>query len=118
VAGLIDPDLRAYPESIPDSDPGKTAEFRVFLDKVVKDGGDPDRLSAAGGARLVPSAMQTLRRDLRERGPILNLSLADQRAGAGARRVYRVEEKDMVEFYSVSYAPDSRIEDIDLFSEY
>jgi CubicO group peptidase (beta-lactamase class C family) len=118
VAGLIDPDLRAYPESIPDSDSGRTAEFRAFLDKVVKDGGDPDRLSAAGGARLVPAAMQTLRRDLRERGPILKLSLADQRVDADARRVYRVEEKDMVEFYSVSYAPDSRIDDIDLFSEY
>jgi CubicO group peptidase (beta-lactamase class C family) len=118
VAGLIDPDLRVYPESIPDPDPGKTAEFRVFLDSVAKDGGDPDRLSAAGGARLVPAAMQTLRRDLRERGPILKLSLVDRRAGADARRVYRVEEKDMVEFFSVSYAEDSRIDDIDLFSEY
>jgi hypothetical protein len=34
------------------------------------------------------------------------------------RRVYRVEEKDMVEFYTVGYTPDSRIDDIDLFSEY
>jgi len=118
VAGLIDPDLTPYPESIPDPDPGKTAEFRAFLDKVVKDGGDPDRLSAAGGARLAPAAINTLRRDLRERGPILKLSLADRRGGAEARRVYRVEEKDMVEFYSVSYSQDSRIDDIDLFSEY
>ncbi len=116
VAGLVDPDLKAYPESIPDSDPGKTAEFREFLDQVMKDG-DSVRLSAAARERLVPAAMSTLRRDLRERGPILKLALADERA-AHARRVYRVEEKDMVEFYTVSYLPDSSIDDIDLFSEY
>lgn len=118
VAGLIDPDLKPYLMSIPDSDSGKTAEFRAFLDTVAKEGGDPDRLSAAAGARLVPSVMNTLRRDLRERGPILRLSLAERRGGSDARRVYRVEEKAMVEFYTVSYAQDSRIDDIDLFSEY
>src|ERR1700686_4382508 len=88
VAGLIDPDLTPYPESIADSDPGKTAEFRAFLDKIAKDGGDPDRLSSAAAARLVPAAMNTLRRDLRERGPILKLSLAEQHGGGAARRVY------------------------------
>ncbi len=118
VAGLIDADLRHYPDSIPDSDPAKTAKFREFLDTVAKDGNDPQRLSAAAAARLVPAAMNTLRRDLRERGPVLSLSLVEQPGGAGARRVYRVEEKDMVEFYTVSYAPDSTIDDIDLLSEY
>jgi CubicO group peptidase (beta-lactamase class C family) len=118
VAGLVDPDLTPYPESIADSDPGKTAEFRAFLDKIAKDGEYPDRLSTAAAARLVPSTMNTLRRDLRERGPILKLSLAEQRGGGAARRVYRVEEKDMVEFYTVSYSRDSRIDDIDLLSEY
>jgi CubicO group peptidase (beta-lactamase class C family) len=118
VAGLIDPDLKPYPESIPDTDPGKTAEFRAFLDKVAKDGGDSDRLSTAAAARLVPAAMNTLRRDLRERGPILKLAPAEQRGSIAARRVYRVEEKDMVEFYTVSYSQDSVIDDIDLFSEY
>ncbi len=118
VAGLIDPDLTPYPESIVDSDPGKTAEFKAFLDNIAKDGGDPDRLSTVGAARLVPAATNTLRRDLRERGPILNLSLAEQHGGGAARRVYRGEEKHMVEFYTVSYSQDSRIDDIDLFSEY
>jgi len=118
VAGLIDPELTPYPDSIADSDPGKTMEFRAFLDKIAKDGGDPDHLSGAAAARLVPSTMNTLRRDLRERGPILKLSLVERRGGGAARRVYRVEEKDMVEFYTVSYSQDSRIDDIDLFSEY
>jgi CubicO group peptidase (beta-lactamase class C family) len=117
VAGLIDPALKPYPESIPDPDPGKTAQFKALLE-AVKDGGDPDRLSAAAAARLIPSAINTLRRDLRERGPILELTLAGQFGGADARRVYRVEEKDMVEFYTVSYSPDSTIDDISLLSEY
>ncbi len=118
VAGLIDPDLKAYPESIPDSDPQKTAQFRAFLDQVMKNGNDPERLSATASARLVPAAMNTLRRDLKERGPILKLTLAEQRGGAETRRVYRIEEKDMVEFYTVTYAADSTIDDVDLFSEY
>ncbi len=118
VAGFIDPELKHYPESMPDSDPGKTVQFKEFLDKVVTDGAYADGLSPAGRARLVPSAMNTLRRDLQERGPILKLTVVEQPDAAGARRVYRVEAKDMVEFYTVSYAPDSTIDDIILFSEY
>jgi CubicO group peptidase (beta-lactamase class C family) len=117
VAGFIDPDLKPYPNSIADSDPAKTARFKAFLDDVAK-GGDLGLLSAAGSARLVPSAVNTLRRDLRERGPILKFTLAAQGGGAESRRVYRAEEKDMVEFYTVDYSADSRIDDIDLFSEY
>ena len=117
VAGLIDPDLKPYPGSIPDSDPGKTAQFKAFLDNVEK-GGDLGLLSAAGSARLAPSAMNTLRRDLQERGPVLKFTLAEQGLGADPRRVYRAEEKDMVEFYTVNYSSDSRIDDIDLLSQY
>jgi CubicO group peptidase (beta-lactamase class C family) len=117
VAGLIDLDLKPYPSSIPDSDPGKTAQFKAFLENVAK-GGALGLLSADGSARLVPSAMNTLRRDLQERGPIVKFTLAEQGSGADSRRVYRAEEKDMVEFYTVNYSPDSRIDDIDLFSEY
>jgi hypothetical protein len=118
VAGLVDPELRAYPASIPDPNPGKTAEFRAFLEQIAKTGDDSSRLSPGARKRLVPAAMNTLRRDLRERGPILKLTLADEVGGTPARRVYRAEEKNMVEFYSVSYSPDSAIDDIDLFSEY
>jgi CubicO group peptidase (beta-lactamase class C family) len=117
VAGLIDPDLKPYPNSIPDSDPEKTARFREFLDNVAA-GGELDLLSVAGAARLVPSAIHTLRRDLQERGPIVKFTLAEQGSGADSWRVYRAEEKDMVEFYTVKYSPDARIDDIDLLSEY
>jgi len=117
VAGLIDPDLKPYPRSIPDSDPGETAQFKAFLEDVAQ-GGALGLLSTAGSARLVPAAMNTLRRDLQERGPIVKFTLAEQAGGPDSRRVYRAEEKDMVEFYTVKYSADSRIDDIDLFSEY
>ena len=117
VAGLIDPDLKPYPESIPDSEPAKTAQFSAFLDAVTN-GRHPDDLSDGARARLVPAAMGTLRRDLRERGPILKLDLAEQRGGHRSRRVYRALEQSMVEYYTVSYSPDSRIDDIELLSEY
>jgi CubicO group peptidase (beta-lactamase class C family) len=117
VAGLIDPDLKPYPESVPDPDREKTAEFSAFLGKVVKGGEFADRLSAAARERLMPAAMNTLRRDLLERGPILKLTVAEQRSGTDTR-IYRAEETDMVEFYTVHYLPDSRIDDIDLLSEY
>jgi CubicO group peptidase (beta-lactamase class C family) len=118
VAGLIDPDLKAYPEAISDKEPRKTEEFGAFLARVREGGSDLAPLSAGARQRLVPAAINTLRRDLQERGPILKLTVADDRAGVPARRIYRAEEKDMVEYYTVSYTPDSQIDDIDLFSEY
>ena len=118
VAGLIDPDLKAYPEAIPDKEPRKTEEFRAFLDRVGSGGSNLEPLSAGARQRLAPAAINTLRRDLQERGPILKLTVADERGDVRARRIYRAEEKDMVEFYSVGYTQDAQIEDIDLFSEY
>jgi CubicO group peptidase (beta-lactamase class C family) len=117
VAGMVDPDLAPYAEEIRDPDPGSTASFRAFLERGV----EGDVLSSEGSARLKPAAMNTLRRDLREHGAILRFTLVRDMPPAGSSgrlRVYRAEEKDMVEFYSVAYAADGRIEDIDLFSEY
>src|SRR5258708_33782792 len=71
VAGLIDPDLTPHPESLVDSDPGKTAEFKAFLHNIAKDGGDPDRLSTVRAAPLLSPATNSLRRALRVRCPIL-----------------------------------------------
>jgi CubicO group peptidase (beta-lactamase class C family) len=118
VAGLIDPLLKPYPESIPDSSTKKTGLFRAFLGEVAADEGDLSDLSAAARRRLVPAAIKTLRRDLRELGPILKLTLVEQRGGGAEERVYRVERRDMLEYFTVRYATDSKIDDISLFSEY
>src|SRR5882762_8709320 len=99
VAGLIDPLLKPYPESIPDSNPEKTGLFRAFLGEVAADEGDLNGLSAAARRRLVPAAIKTLRRDLRELGPILKLTLVEQRGGGAEERVYRVERRDMLEYF-------------------
>jgi CubicO group peptidase (beta-lactamase class C family) len=118
VAGLIDPDLQAYPEAIPDSQPRRTLEFGAFLEKVRNGAGDLEPLSAGARQRLAPALINTLRRDLRERGPILRLTLAQESSSAPALRVYRAEERDMVEFYTVRYSQDSQIDDMELLSEY
>jgi CubicO group peptidase (beta-lactamase class C family) len=113
VAGFVDPGLKPYPKSIRDDGPARTSAFKAFLQAVAAGGGGA-ALTPAAQARL-GSALHTLRRDLQERGPILDLELVDETAHA---RVYRAEEKDMMEFYTVAYAPDGRIEDFDLSSEY
>ena len=112
VAGLYDRTLAHYPESIPDTDQTKTAVFRTFLDGAAQ--GDSSALTGAAAGSL-SSAMHTLQRELKERGPVLGLTVSEEHMG---RRVYRVEEKTMVEFYTVRHAPDARIEDFDLLSEY
>ena len=102
---------------MPDSEPAKTADFKAFLVEV-GEGGGLERLTSGARARLFPSALHTLRRDLGEHGTILSPTLADQRGRNGLRRVYRVEQKDMVEFYTVSYDTNSFVDDVELLSEY
>jgi CubicO group peptidase (beta-lactamase class C family) len=117
VAGLVDPALAPYPDSVADTEPRKTADFKAFLAEISRGDSNLGRLSAAARERLVPAAIHTLKRDLEELGPILRLTLAEQGA-APERRVYRVERKDMVEFFTVRYTQDSHIDDVELFSEY
>jgi hypothetical protein len=64
-------------------------------------------------------AMQTLRRDLDELGPILNFGVAaDHGTPEGRTRVYRVEGKDMVEFYTVKYGANAKMLELDLLREF
>jgi CubicO group peptidase (beta-lactamase class C family) len=118
VAGLVDPVLVPYPESIPDTNDRLTKQFGAFLADTAGGEGGYGALSAAARGRLVPSAMNTLRRDLQELGPVLRLTLVDERRAAPEERVYRVEKADMVEYFSVRYAADSTIDDFDLLSEF
>ena len=111
VAGLVDPDLAPYPESIADSAPALTAAFKGALDRAL----DP----VAGAGVTLPVPQQSLRRDLQELGTIQRLSVAaDDATGANRTRVYRVEGKDMVEFYSARYGASGGIVALDLFREF
>jgi CubicO group peptidase (beta-lactamase class C family) len=116
VAGLVDPDLTPYPESIADSAPALTAAFKRMLDSSLDQSlADP----AAADRTLLPVPLRTLRRDLQELGTIQRFSVAaDDAAGANRTRVYRVEGKEMVEFYTARYGAAGRIVALDLFREF
>ncbi len=78
-----------------------------------------NELSREARAKLLPSALHTLARELRELGPIQRYSLAQSDTVAGkVQRVYRVEGKDMVDFFTVRYTRDARIDDLDLLQEF
>jgi CubicO group peptidase (beta-lactamase class C family) len=114
VAGLVDPKLAPYPERIEDKTPALSRNFEGLLTKA--------REAAAGAVvpELPPSIpTPTLRRDLAELGPILHFNVvADHATPEGRTRVYRVEGKEMVEFYTVRYGADAKILALDLFREY
>jgi CubicO group peptidase (beta-lactamase class C family) len=114
VAGLVDPKLAPYPESIDDKAPALSRNFEGLLTQA---------RAAAAGALLpeLPASipMQTLQRDLVELGPILHFNVAaDQVTLEGRTRVYRAEGKDMVEFYTVRYGAGPQIVGLELFREY
>jgi CubicO group peptidase (beta-lactamase class C family) len=111
VAGMVDTTLAPYPKGITDPAPRLSKSFEDLLAKAL----DPDPPSG-----LPPSiSLQTLRRDLAELGPILHFSVAaDRETPQGRTRVYRVEGKNMVEFYTIEYAADARINSLELFREF
>jgi hypothetical protein len=117
VAGLVDARLKPYPEATGDHAPQLTAAFKRFLNAV--SAGSASGLSEAARTTLVPSTMNTLRRDLHELGTMNRFSLAQEVSPEHPhRRVYRVEGDDMVEFYTVDYTDDSRIDGLELLREY
>lgn len=114
VAGLVDPALKPYPKRIADNTPALSQNFESLLAKVRQAG-----LGASLPELPASIPLQTLRRDLDELGPILHFSVASEHDTAEGRdRVYRVEGKDMVEFYTVSYGSDAKISAVELFREY
>ena len=119
VVGMVDPSLAPYAEAAHDSNPRLTAQFKLLLDKAAAGIKLHDEMTDTALSRLVPSAMNTLQRDLRELGTITRYSLAEEGAHSlPLQRVYRVEGNAMVEFYAARYGDDLRIEDLDLFREF
>jgi len=119
IAGMIDPSLRAYPIAVRDDDAALTQDFQRFLDETAAGSQDLAELSPSARARLVPSVTNTLRRELYEIGPIQQFTLAGRELIAGRlERTYRVEGKDMVDFFTISYTPDQKIDDLDLLQEF
>ena len=114
VAGLVDPTLTPYPVSIADNAPALSKNFGSLLAKA--------RGTAVGTSLPeLPASTptRTLRRDLAELGPILHFNVAaDRDTPEGRTRIYRVEGKDMVEFYTVKYGADAQILALELLREF
>lgn len=121
VAGLVDPLLHPYAEAVPgpDSEPQLTTDFRQFLAQTTEDVQSVTALTDSARSRLLPSNLNTLRRELHELGPIKRYTVVrNSVADSHLQRVYRVEGADMVDFFTVRYATDRGIDDLDLFQEF
>ena len=121
VAGLVDPTFRPYPDSVADNAPALSKSFQSLLAGAQKAASGTSSPELAASLPEPPAfiPLQTLRRDLAELGPILHFSVAaDHVTLEGRTRVYRVEGKDMVEFYTVTYGRDGKLLALELFREY
>lgn len=119
VAGLFDPALAHFKEGSADLRPGMTREFRAFIAAVEEGRMKAARVSPGGRRELSPVWRGALARDLRDTGPIDNVSFAEERdTDAGLERVYRVDTKQMVDYFTVRYRRGGFIDAIDLYHEY
>ena len=60
-----------------------------------------------------------LARDLKATGPVGRTSLAEERLEQGTlERVYRVETKEMVDYFTVRYGASDAVDSVALYHEY
>jgi CubicO group peptidase (beta-lactamase class C family) len=119
VAGRFDPSVAHFKEGSADGRPAMTREFRAFIADAAAGRWKAARLSPGGRRELSPVWLGALARDLRETGPIEDLSFAEERrTEAGLERVYRVDTKQMVDYFTVRYRRGGLIDAIDLYHEY
>lgn len=119
VAGYFDPEIAHFKQGADDRSPALTREFRAFVDAVRQGKLKSERLSAPGQRELSRVWMGALARDLRETGPIEDISFSEERkTPAGLERVYRVDTQEMVDFFTVRYLNGGIIDDIALYHEY
>ncbi len=114
VAGYFDREVARFGSAAGDPHPDLTREFRAFLSAAERGALDA-RLSPAGRRLVSPIWIKALARDLRATGPVASTTVAEER---GRERVYRVETKDMVDFFTARYDADGTIDDLSLYHEY
>ena len=118
VAGFFDAEV-AHVGRARDSDPGRTARFRALLVEAGQSGRLPPALGATIGPRLTAGWARALAREWRAIGPVRAVEFAEERAVGGVReRIYRVEAERMVDYFTVRYARDGTIADVDLSREF
>jgi CubicO group peptidase (beta-lactamase class C family) len=119
VAGYFDPEVAHFKQGADERHPALTRDFRAFIGDVQQGTLKSERLSAAGRRELSRVWLGALARDLRETGPVEGISFSEEReTPAGLERVYRVDTRDMVDFFTVRYRNGAIIDDIALYHEY
>ena len=119
VAGYFDPEVAHFKQETDDRRPALTREFRAFVNDAQQGKLKSERLSAAGQRELSRVWLGALARDMRDTGPVGDISFAEERTTpAGLERVYRVDTQEMVDFFTVRYLNGGVIDDVALYHEY
>jgi CubicO group peptidase (beta-lactamase class C family) len=119
VAGFFDPQVAHFHEASEDSRPALTREFRRLIDDAPAGPLQNEPLSAAAKRTLSRVWLRALTRDLRETGPVERLAFAEERnTKAGLERVYRLDTREMVDFFTVRYLEGGAIDGVELYHEY
>jgi CubicO group peptidase (beta-lactamase class C family) len=119
VAGYFDPEVAHFASAAIDPRPSLTRDFQTFLSAAERGAREGVRLSTAGQRAITRAWIGALARDLHATGPISSTTFAEERIASGSlERVYRVETKEMVDFFTVRYGARGAVEHIALYHEY
>jgi CubicO group peptidase (beta-lactamase class C family) len=119
VAGFFDPEVAHFKTASDDPRPALTREFRRLIDDAQRGEMQSAPLSAAAKRNLSRGWLLALARDLRETGPIERLQFSEQRrTSVGLERVYRLDTREMVDFFTVRYLKGGLIDEVALYHEY
>jgi CubicO group peptidase (beta-lactamase class C family) len=119
VAGYFDPQAAHFRSAAEDPHPALTREFQAFIGEVQHGDLGGLRLAPAGQRELSRVWVGALARDLKATGPVGSTSFAEQHLVQGTlERVYRVETREMADFFTVRYEAGDAIDSIALYHEY
>jgi len=119
VAALFDPALARLDTSLPDRRPRLTRQFEALLAEAEHGTTTALPLTAAGRQLLSATWIAALGRDLRATGPVETTTLVGETISRGAlERIYRVETKEMVDFFTVRYDDGGAVDDVSVYQEY
>jgi CubicO group peptidase (beta-lactamase class C family) len=119
VAGYFDPEVAHFKQGIADPRPALTREFGELIAGPRDARSASARVSPAGRRELTPVWFGALARDLGETGPVEGIAFSEQRdTPDGLERVYRVDTREMVDFFTVRYSKRGLIDAVALYHEY
>ena len=119
IAGIFDASIAPYGNLAQDFSPELTHQFRNLLVDPVRGGVGQRYFHSSVRERYAASWRAALASELRGIGPIGRFELAEERRLAlRTERVYRLETRDMTDWFIVLYDQDQLIHHIDLYREF